>query len=148
MNPDGMRRDLRAYFAGAWDLQREIEDRRAGQRGQLVGWALFKAEGGSLLYEESGDMTLGAARSRAYRRYRYLFPSPGRAEIRFEDGRLLVALDLAGGTAAASHLCGGDSYTVEVTLLEAAQWQTVWQVSGPRKDYRLVSRYRRPAESP
>ena len=138
-----MSRDLKTYFTGSWALQRDIDDRRQGQSGHLVGQADFTPEKWGLLYRESGQMTLGASVTEAFRQYRYSFPRPGHVEIGFEDGRLLLALDLTDETATATHLCGADSYAAQVALLDETTWRATWHVTGPRKDYTLVSRYRR-----
>ena len=73
-----MNRDLRAYFAGRWDLEREIDDRRAGQKGKLTGHAVFSAEGEDLKYQERGEMTLGQSVTQSFRSYRYSFTAPGK----------------------------------------------------------------------
>ena len=61
--------DLNA-FEGLWTISRQIEDRRAGAEGQLVGTARFTAVTSGLRYDEEGQLNLpGAAPMTARRRY-------------------------------------------------------------------------------
>jgi hypothetical protein len=135
--------DLRAFLAGRWRIVRGIEDRRAAQTGRLDGLGFWTPEGTGLLYREDGVLRLGDFRGRAGRAYRYEFPRPGRAEVRFPDGRGFHPLDLSTGEWRAGHRCGGDLYEGRFRAEGPLAWTVRWRVTGPRKDFVLVSRYRR-----
>ena len=64
-------------------------------------------------------------------------------EIRFEDGRLLQKLTLAGARAGDVHHCDPDRYDGSYDFDPWPEWQAVWRVTGPRKDYRMVTQYAR-----
>ena len=130
-------------FEGRWLLERGIEDRLAGQAGRFVGVAEFAAAGGGLLYSEEGVLTLGgAAPVRAERRYRW---SQEGTEIvvDYPDGRPFHRFVLGGAVAEAEHLCGADTYRVLYDFGAWPVWRAIWDVSGPRKAYRLEGVYRR-----
>ncbi len=135
--------DLKAFLQGVWELTRTLEDRRAGQRGRLDGQAVFAPADAGLVYRERGVLCLGAFTGPAERVYRYGFPAPGRAEVAFEDGRVFHDLDLSHGRWSVAHSCRDDLYRGLFRLAAPGAWEAVWLVTGPRKDYRLVTRYNR-----
>jgi hypothetical protein len=135
--------DLRAFLEGTWLLTRALEDRRLGGRGALDGSAVFAAEGGGLIYRETGVLRLGGEAFEASRVYRYRFPRPHCAEVVFEDGSRFHMLDFSGGRCAAEHRCGADLYRGRFRVAGPGEWHARWQVSGPRKDQILESRYLR-----
>ena len=135
--------DLRSFLEGDWRLSRRLHDQRAGQRGSFDGAARFSGSGLALHYREDGEMRFGAFRGRAFRSYLYDFATPGRAELRFADGRSFHDLDLSKGWWEALHLCGRDRYRVEVRAFGRDLWETRWRIEGPRKDLRLTTRYSR-----
>lgn len=140
--------DLRAFLAGRWRVVRLIEDRRAGQRGRLDGLALWAPAAGALAYREDGVLRLAGFEGPANRRYRYEFPAPARAEVRFEDGAPFHVLDLSGGAWRARHRCSADLYEGRFRAEGPCAWEARWRVTGPRKDYALVTRYRRAGGMP
>ena len=132
----------RADFAGVWQVLRQITDRRAGQGGQFSGQAALTPDGPSgLRYAETGQMQIGTGPAlRATRRYLWLFDG-ALVTVQFDDGRPFhhfTAMGLAAGT---DHLCGDDMYRVRYDFTLWPDWTACWEVSGPRKDYRLESRY-------
>ncbi|WP_421938164.1 DUF6314 family protein [Pelagibius sp.] len=129
-------------------MERSIEDHRARQSGRLGGDASFTAAGADLVYQEEGRLVIGDPASPVYagpvlQSYLYAFPVPSKAEVRFRDGRFFHALDLSNGPWACTHLCDPDRYEGEFTVLDADTWRVVWTVTGPRKEQRLDSTYRR-----
>lgn len=140
---------LADFFAGSWQLTRRIRDRRAGTAGRLVGQARFVVGPGNgavpegLAYEETGTLTFGAHEGPASQRYLYLPTGESAAEVRFGDGRFFHALDLATGLAEVAHLCGEDFYRGRYRVLSPDCWWLAWDVRGPRKDYRMATRYQR-----
>ena len=130
-----------ADFLGRWTIARTIEDRLTGLPGRFDGTATFVAEGGAVLYAETGQLTLGAgAAVMAERRYRWS-EVDGRIAVHFADGRFFHSFDPAGP--AAAHWCDPDSYRVAYDFARWPDWSATWDVTGPRKDYRMVSAFRR-----
>jgi hypothetical protein len=136
--------ELRA-FEGRWRIEREIEDAGLGRRGRFTGEAVFTPGAGGLVYAETGTLVLdGAAPMAATRRYLWKDAGSGTVEVRFEDGRFFHRLDLAAPLPAAEHACAPDLYRVRYDFRDWPRWRAEWRVTGPRKDYAMVSRYARP----
>ncbi len=131
-----------AEFAGDWLLTRRIEDRR-GPGGQLDGRASFVVAAVGLDYHEAGLLQLGSAAAvRAERRYRWR-EEAGRIVVTFADGQAFHDFDPAEPQSEAEHHCPPDFYKVRYDFISWPEWSTEWQVRGPRKDYRMLSRFRR-----
>ncbi len=140
--------NLKGFLQGSWSLARSIDDRRARQGGELTGTASFTAAGADLIYREDGRLVIGDPAAPVYagpvlQSYRYVFPAPPKAEVHFRDGRFFHELDLSNGLWACTHLCDPDRYEGAFTALDADRWRVVWTVTGPRKEQRLDSTYRR-----
>lgn len=130
-------------FIGTWTVTRRIDDRRAGAAGSFTGRAVFRPEGTDLAYREEGILRLGAGpgftASRSYR-----WRAAGEAvEVLFEDGRFFHAFTLEAPVAEAGHDCDPDRYEVRYDFRGWPDWRAVWEVRGPRKDYRMDSVYAR-----
>ena len=137
---------LEDFFAGSWSYLRILDDRRLGTRGSILGHAGFEAAEAALLYSERGHLSFAGSETIATRRYRYSFPEGQRAEVFFADGRPFHAMDLSRGEDYFTHDCPPDLYQGHCRLLDASSWQLSWRVTGPRKDLRLKTRYRRFAD--
>jgi len=61
----------------------------------------------------------------------------------FDDGRFFHQVPGRGGQT--QHWCDPDMYKVAYDFTHWPQFQVTWEVSGPRKDYRMVSQYTRGA---
>ena len=130
-------------FIGTWALTRRIDDRRAGAAGSFTGRAVFRPEGADLAYREEGILRLGPGPGfAASRAYRWRAAGDGLA-ILFEDGRFFHAVALDAPRAEAGHDCGADRYEVAYDFRDWPDWRAVWDVWGPRKDYRMESVYAR-----
>jgi hypothetical protein len=127
-------------FEGSWRLSRRIEDNRAGLTGRLEGEARFAPGQGGLVLTETGLLRYGeGAPLQAERRYLWRAEADGIA-VFFEDGRPFHWFSEA--RSAASHDCPPDLYTVSYDFGDWPEsWSALWQVSGPRKDYRMESLY-------
>lgn len=147
MDGDARLRSIES-FAGRWTLARAIEDHRRGELSHVIGQASFAPRPGGLAYHETGQLHLpGRAPLFAERRYLWDAGSGGQIVVRFTDGAPFHSFDPAEAEPRAEHLCGEDHYTVRYRFpggatLEAG-WHCDWAVTGPRKDYRIVTRYRR-----
>jgi hypothetical protein len=61
--------------------------------------------------------------------------------VLFADGRPFHAFDPGAARPEAAHDCPPDLYRVRYDFSDWPDWQAAWEVRGPRKDYRMVSRY-------
>ena len=124
-------------FLGSWDVKRTIVDRLAKASYRFEGTAVI----GASSVVESGTVRSGAMSLKGDRSYE-LRRGDGELEILFPDGRLFVAL---GGAASQEvyHLCGEDHYSGRFFFQADGAWAEAWQVTGPRKRYVSLARYRR-----
>lgn len=130
-----------ADFEGVWALDRRIDDRRAGLTGRLEGQARFMAGQGGLLLTETGPLRYGdAAPLQAERRYLWREEAGGIA-VYFEDGRPFHWF--SADRTEARHECPPDLYHVRYDVSAWPEWRSVWQVTGPRKEYVMTSLYTR-----
>ena len=129
-------------FEGDWRIDREITD-ALGPDARFEGKARFTRDAGGLLYAEDGVlMLMGQAPFAASRRYHWSEADEGRILVSFADGRPFHAFHPGAGPEAEHH-CAPDHYRVAYAFGDWPDWTARWTVSGPRKDYRMVSRYRR-----
>ena len=122
-------------FEGQWRLDRQIEH-DDGTIARFSGTAQLTPDPDGLVYDETGTLEIpGQATMQATRRY---FWKEG-LTMWFEDGRFFHTIPLDG--AEAHHNCPPDDYRVRYDFSEWPTWKTFWQVSGPRKSYRMASIY-------
>jgi hypothetical protein len=122
-------------FKGRWRLQREIVHADAPDA-RFEGEAVWSEAGDSLAYRETGRLTVtGHPPMETERRYLW------RAGLRvyFDDGRFFHQVPPEGGEA--RHWCDPDDYHVVYRFEDWPEFETVWTVKGPRKEYRMISRY-------
>ncbi len=62
-------------------------------------------------------------------------------EVSFADMRPFHSIPLGEINPEATHLCPPDRYHVAYDFCGWPNWQTIWTVEGPRKDYRMESRF-------
>ena len=137
-----------ARLAGAWSFSRVI----AGQ-GSMHGNATFKPlDAVSLAYREQGRLRLlSGAELEAGREYVFRTRARGFDVLLKEiPPRLFHAVELAlsdGGdlTGSAGHLCNLDHYQSTYTFRPDGGFVIRHVVSGPRKDYTMVTAYMRGA---
>ncbi|MEJ6388996.1 DUF6314 family protein [Gymnodinialimonas ulvae] len=132
--------DLRD-LEGRWRLDRVIADARAGVTGRLEGAANWHRDAHGLIQEEAGTLHYGDGLPMQATR-RYLWRAAGDAiEVFFDDGRPFHTLPPPGVEAV--HQCPPDLYRVSYTFDLPQSFTQVWQVTGPRKDMVLSSRFTR-----
>lgn len=141
-----------AAFSGEWSIDRRIEDRRAAAEGSFAGKAWFRPVAGAatlhLAYREEGALRLGAsAPMTATRGYDWRAGPGETVEVWFEDGRFFHRFACAGEMPCAEHDCPPDFYRVRYDFRQWPVWRVNWQVTGPRKDYAMVSTYRPAGQS-
>lgn len=126
-------------FAGDWLVARRIADRAGGQCLRFAGRATFCWQGGALTYEERGHLVLpGRKPIPAERRYLWRAEA-GRIVVDHADGSPFHAFDPA--RPAALHLCPPDRYDVRYRFTRWPRWSARWNVTGPRKDYTMLTRF-------
>lgn len=133
-----------AAFSGVWDVDRDIEDVRAGRRGRFTGRATFTPVAEGLRYREDGVLALdGAPEMPATRSYLWRDGGGGAIEVLFEDGRHFHRFLPDETDPGDIHACDPDTYRVRYDFRHWPRWQASWRVTGPRKDYGMLSRFRR-----
>ncbi|MFE9683256.1 DUF6314 family protein [Streptomyces sp. NPDC006285] len=143
--------DVLAYLAGRWRVRRSVRDLASGDTGTFCGTTVFERLEGDgrgpsdgLLHHESGTFEWRGVARPAERTLRFLpGDGPGRADVRFADGRPFHDLDLTSGRYVADHPCAADLYRGEFTVYSSDRWRTVWRVGGPAKDLLLTTDYTR-----
>jgi hypothetical protein len=130
-------------FAGRWSLEREILDRRADLTAHLSGTAVFTFNGADLRYEEEGRLEYpGQPPMMATRAYTWEDDGDG-VWVFFDDGRPFHRFSLLRRMPEADHHCPPDMYHVTYDFTRWPDWSATWAVVGPRKNYRMISRYAR-----
>ena len=124
-------------FEGVWAFERRIVH-ADGQEARVTGRAVWSREGTGLDHVETGEMRLpGAAPMRVARRYRW---EEG-PRVYFTDGRFFHDVPAEGGET--HHWCDPDRYDGRYDFGPWPDFTVTWVVRGPRKDYRMVTRYTR-----
>lgn len=146
--------DLLAFLAGRWTFERSIDDRRAGRRGRAAGEARFEPIGGGagagaggaggLRWTEHGRVVIGDFEGE-FSRELAIVPDGDAWLVRFDDGRPFHPLDLRTGRCVVDHPCGADAYAGELRVLAGPELVVEWEVRGPAKAQRIVTRYGRAA---
>lgn len=120
---------------GAWTLARTIEDRVTGERSRVVGTLTLTDLGADRIQWEEGGRWTRRGGDVVVRRGLWVVRSHGEWEVRFEDDRAFHAW-LPGEVVV--HPCAPDTYR---GLVEGTRehWTITWDVTGPAKDYRMVT---------
>lgn len=127
-----------AEFEGTWRLERDVVHEGAPPA-RFEGEARLNPGQGGLVYREAGVLTVaGQAPMRAERAYLWRAGKSGGIDVMFEDGRFFHSITEDGE---AQHWCDPDMYDVQYDFAGWPHWRAIWAVSGPRKAYRMVSRY-------
>ncbi len=125
-------------FEGNWSIERRIEDHLSDTVSHFLGTAQIGGDG----YKEIGKMVLANGNEfESSRSYLWSDCDEG-IEIRFEDGRPFHIM-VPSGQSSAHHWCDPDQYDVEYDFQSKQDWTATWKVKGPRKDYVMISRYRK-----
>ncbi|MGK7754529.1 MULTISPECIES: DUF6314 family protein [unclassified Roseovarius] len=127
-----------AEFEGKWRLERDVVHAGAPPA-RFEGTASFMPDDGGLSYRETGVLTVaGQAPMRAERGYLWRVGVGGGIDVLFEDARFFHSIT---DSAEARHWCDPDMYHVAYDFTLWPEWTATWAVRGPRKAYRMVSRY-------
>ncbi len=124
-------------FEGRWTLTRQVFHANAPDA-RFEGEAVWTPDAAGLAYEETGRLIVnGHAPMSTSRRYNWR----AGLDVYYEDGRFFHSVPPLGGRA--QHWCDPDDYVVEYDFADWPQFSADWRVKGPRKDYRMLSRYSR-----
>lgn len=132
---DGNKRRQLADFIGCWRLERRIE--QVGQpEARFEGTAEWRTVEGGADYSETGHLTLpDQTPIKAERRYFW----DEDLRVHFADGRFFHAVPPEGGES--SHWCDPDQYEAHYDFSHWPRFTVIWQVKGPRKEYRMIGHY-------
>lgn len=126
-------------FVGKWRLNRTILQSN-GDEFVFAGQANFTWHEARLLYQEAGLVTApNGSTLQAERTYFWQLGETNQIDVYFDDERYFHSF--SGVAPFADHLCGDDYYKVNYNFDQWPLWESSWQVTGPRKDYRMISRY-------
>jgi hypothetical protein len=133
-------------FDGTWRLDRQISHLAGQGQAHLDGTATFRKSGQILIYDEVGMLTIEGQETsiRATRRYLWK-PARDWINVSFEDGRPFHSFPLGQPDPEAVHLCTPDRYRVNYDFSHWPLWSSTWTVTGPDKDYTMLTRYERAA---
>jgi hypothetical protein len=138
------------FFEGKWSIRRRFE---GSYSGGFSGEAHFATDTTTELtydYSEQGGLTDAEGQHfDAKQSYRYRFSEGILQVLKREGSDWIVMHDLdfrdEEGVATASHLhlCGQDHYATVYRVDLSGSWEVDYTVSGPKKDYRIHTDYRR-----
>ncbi len=124
-------------FTGTWEVRRTVFDRLTWSRVSFSGRAEIGTDG----FREEGDTRYGATTLQSSRSY-LLRIEDGRVVVDFPDHHEFIRIG-EGASQALFHQCGADAYSARLFFRRPDEWGEMWQVRGPRKNYRSVAVYRR-----
>jgi uncharacterized protein DUF6314 len=127
-------------LVGRWSLARRVADRCAGRQGTVRGELVIAADGAGLRWEERGVLRWGGVEYPVSRAYLLRERGDG-WWVEFVDGRPFHPWRPG---VAVTHPCRADVYTGLVTV-DGDRVRTLWDVRGPAKAQRLVTRLYRSA---
>ena len=120
---------------------RRIEDRLTGGNARFDGILTLTPDDRGLIWCETGTLCLeGVPPVTATRRYLWREGPDGTIGVFFDDGRPFHSFR-PDGRPEAAHWCDPDSYDARYDFTRWPDWEAVWTVRGPRKDYTSHTRY-------
>lgn len=127
-------------FTGIWVLRRDITDISTKAISRFVGTSEFVWQNDDLLCHEIGTLSLpNAPEMQATRSYIWRPTSDG-IDVFFDDGRFFHTVTTG---SPAVHDCDPDRYEGAYDFDAWPNWSLAWRVTGPRKNYEMISRYSR-----
>ena len=121
---------------GAWHLRRRVADLRTGAAGTVVGTLTLCAGPDGVEWTESGLLRWGGRRVEVTRRY-LLRDGVDGWWVYFEDGRPFHPWTPGHPV---EHPCRADLYRGLVRIDSRQRWRIAWDVVGPVKHQRIISR--------
>jgi len=134
-----MARALKPFdLEGAWRITRRV----IGTNTRFEGTARLTPDGDVLAYYEDGILQHEGKNSPAFRRYIYQ-QTDNRLIVMHPDGAAFLDLMFKNGEARARHVCGADTYDALFRFYAGGHWMAAYDISGPHKNYRIVTRLMR-----
>ncbi|HEY6748371.1 MAG TPA: DUF6314 family protein [Mycobacteriales bacterium] len=130
-------------LVGRWALARRVADRVAGRQGTVSGLLTVSADGAGLRWDERGTLRWAGVERPVTRTYLLRERADG-WWVDFPDGRPFHPWRPG---APVTHPCRADVYSGLVRV-DGDRIRTVWDVRGPAKDQRLVTRLYRDPTAP
>lgn len=124
---------------GDWRLCRRLRDQRAGRFGIVEGSLTLRAEGGLIAWHEEGTLRWNGSRTPISRDYQLRHTDEG-WWMEFADGRAFHPWRPGHWV---SHPCAADVYDGLVSITGPDSWRTLWDVRGPDKSQRIITRLTR-----
>jgi len=132
-----------AALEGRWSMARVIEH-DDGRRDVFDGHSVFHRSGPRLIQDETGVLTPGRGGPALKATRRYVWSGQeGRIDIAFGDMRPFHSVPVGIAAYETTYLCSPDRYEVSYDFNGFPNWSTIWSVEGPRKSYRMETRYSR-----
>jgi hypothetical protein len=127
-------------LSGEWSIDRDVADLRSGQTGRFTGTLCVAADGAGYAWREQGELTWGEYTGNAGRLLR-LSRHDGEWWMCFADGRLFHPWR----PGEVVHPCAADVYRGTIAFEGAGpdRFEISWDVTGPAKRQRIVSRMSR-----
>jgi hypothetical protein len=125
---------------GRWSLTRRLHDRTTDQRGRVHGTLELSLGRDGVSWWEQGTLHWAGV-TRPVSRRLHLEPGPDGWLVRFSDGRVFHPWRPGEPV---EHPCRADLYRgIVVVSPDRQELRTLWDVTGPAKDQRLLTRCRR-----
>ncbi len=121
-------------FLGDWTLHREIHH-DDGTQARFEGHARWRPEGTGAVCDERGTLILPQGSFASEKRTIWT----AELAVYFADGRFFHTVPPEGGRA--GHWCDPDQYDFTYDFDGWPRWSMLCRVTGPRKAYRMTSRY-------
>jgi hypothetical protein len=129
-----------AGLLGVWQVSRVLRS-TDGLRARFKGIATWAPEGDGLRCDETGTLTQNGTAFPATRTTLWRATTTT-LDVAFADGRPFHSFPPE-ARANARHDCAPDTYDLYYDFTGWPRWSCRWRVTGPRKDYRALTRYRR-----
>lgn len=127
---------------GAWTLARTIDDRKGPETSTVQGTTELARQGdGRVRWSESGTLQRGGHEIPVNRTL-YVELRDAGWFVTFDDGRDFHPWEPGEEVV---HPCAADTYVGRIELVDADTWTVEWNVTGPAKDYTMISRLTRHA---
>lgn len=127
---------------GEWIIRRNIEDKLNKRNFILNGKAIFTTEDNIFYYKETGVIKSDNFESKAHQDYTWII-KPNGWKINFSDGSHFHDLELENNKQEVYHNCGNDIYRGRFKLNIPKEYEVIWNVSGPHKNYISHTYYNR-----
>lgn len=121
---------------GEWRLDRRAADYRAGRFGTVRGTLQLRPVGDQIHWIEAGRLCFAGRQAPVSREYRLQLQPEG-WWVLFPDGRPFHPWRPGEWV---RHRCGADEYRGLIAVAGDRAWRTLWDVRGPDKTQRILTR--------